>query len=266
MKAKVIRSLWVVILPLVVQQLEAESKPPAQNHFDLLAKALAPFIALATSTGSEGNHAVDFQATIVELAGLPPELQGAQVRLAVEFPNKFSAQIPTANGPINVGSRGERIWLHPASRLQPLKHGLAEERGENNKHRGSTGFRLTQTEALLLPALLNVRDAGKVDIGKETFRVLDLGLVPELKIKDIAGWSARVWIRPENNSFAQLEIRTPNGSVTLLVVKTNFRVSLPSDTFEPAPEQRPDVAETSVSEAMSLIEQAVKQPAGQLLP
>jgi hypothetical protein len=249
MKAKVIRSLVLLTWMLLTHSIGAESEKA--NRFDLLAKALSPFIALATPNGNDGNHALDLQVSILETSGLAPELKGGRLHISFEAPDKLLAQIPTPSGVITIGRHGDRIWAFPGKQLQPLLDRLPAQAAKKKKRTKLSGFHFTPVEAILLPALLSVRDAGSVNVGGSAFRVLDVGLMPELKL---TGWSARVWIRPENETIAQIAVHSPSWSATLLIEKTDFARSLPPETWEPTADQRTEMVEIPLRALMPLFE------------
>ena len=249
MKAKVIRSLFLLTWILLAHSIGAQPEEASQNRFDLLAKALSPFIALATPNGNDGNHALDLQVLILETSGLAPELKGGRLHISFEAPDKLLAQIAAPGGVITIGRHGDNVWAFPGKQLQPLLDRLPAE--ATKKRTKLSGFHFTQAEAVLLPALLTVRAAGSVSVGGSTFRVLDVGLMPELKM---TGWSARVWIRPENESIAQIAVHSPSWSATLLIEKTDFAVSFPPETWEPIADQRTDLVEIPMRALMPLLE------------
>ncbi|MEP6686270.1 MAG: hypothetical protein ABJB22_05785 [Verrucomicrobiota bacterium] len=253
MKGKVIRSFVVLTCTLLAHSICAEPEAsPQQNRFDLLAKALSPFIALATPNGNDGNHALDLQVSILETSGLPPELKGKRLHISFEAPDKVLAQIPTPSGIVTIGRHDDKVWAFPGKQLQPLLDRLPAEAAKKKKQRMKlSGLHFSQAEAILLPALLTVRAAGSVTVGGSTFRVLDVGLMPELKLKE---WSARVWIRPENESIAQIAVHSPSGSATLLIEKTDFAVSFPLETWEPTADQRAEMVEIPMKALMPLLE------------
>jgi len=235
---------------LFTHSIGAESEKT--SRFDLLAKALSPFIALATPNGNDGNHALDLQVSILETSGLAPELKGGRVHIFFEAPDKLLAQIPAPSGVITIGRNGDKVWASPGKQLQPLLDRLPDEAAKKKKKRTKLiGFHFTQAEAVLLPALLTVRDAGPVTVGGSTFRVLDVGLMPEMKV---IGWSARVWIRPENETIAQIAIHSPSWNATLLIEKSEFAVSLPPETWAPTADQRAEMVEVPLQAVMPLLE------------
>jgi hypothetical protein len=253
MKAKVIRSLALLTWILLTYSFgaESESEEGLQNRFDQLAKALSPFLALATPNGNEGNHALDLQVSILEVSGLASELKGRRLHIFFESPDKVLAEIPAPNGSITIGRNGDKIWGFPSKQLQPLLDRLPSEPAKKKKPAKFSGLHLTQAEAILLPALLTVRTAGSVNVGGSTFRVLDVGAMPELKL---TGWSARVWIRPENETIAQIAVHSPSWNATLLIEKADFSVSLPPETWEPTADQRDETVEIPMKAPMPLLD------------
>jgi hypothetical protein len=75
--------------------------------------------------------------------------------------------------------------------------------------------------------------------------------MPELKL---TGWSARVWIRPDNESIAQIAVHSPPWNATLLIEKTDFAVSFPWETWEPTPDQRAEMLEIPMRALMPLLD------------
>jgi hypothetical protein len=250
MKAKVIRSLFLLTGTLLAHSTRAQ--PEEANRFDLLAKALSPFIALATPAGNDGKHALDLQVSILETSGLAPELKGKRLHILFEAPDKVLAQIPAPTGIITIGRNGDKVWAFPGRQLQPLLDRLPTKAAKKKKQRTKlSGFHFSPAEAILLPALLTVRAAGSVTVGASTFSVLDVGLMPELKLTD---WSARVWIRPENESIAQIAVHSPSGNATLLIEKADVAVSFPPETWEPTADQRAEMVEIPMKTLTPLLE------------
>ncbi len=253
MKAKAIRSLSFLTWLLLAHSIGAQPEETPQNRFDLLARALSPFIALATPNGNDDNHALDLQASILEVSGFAPELKGGRLHISFEAPNKLLAQVPTPGGLITIGWHNDEIWAFPGKQLQPLLDHRSAQPAKRKKQMKLSGFRFTQAEAVLLPALLTVRSAGSVTVGASTYRVLDVGLMPQLKL---SGWTARVWIRPESETIAQVIVHAPSWSTTLSIDKADFAVSLPPETWEPTTEQQEDLVEFPLSALMPMLERS----------
>ena len=210
-----------------------------------------PAHRFATPNGNEGSHALDLQVSILQVSGLASELKGRRLHIFFEPPDKVLAQIPAPTGDITIGRNGDKVWGFPGKQLQPFVDRLPAEAAKKKKQAKFSGLHFTQAEAVLLPALLTVRTAGSVNVGGSTFRVLDVGVMPELKL---TSWSARVWIRPENETIAQIAVHSPSWNATLLIEKADFSVSLPAETWESTADQRADTVEIPMKAMLPLLD------------
>ena len=202
MKAKVIRSICVAI-SLMARMTFAQSDDASENRFEVLTKSIAPIIALLTPAGSNGNHAIDLQGTIITSSGLPAELNGASVHVAFEFPDKLFVQFPTPHGPAIICRDKQSVWGFPAMQFVPL----VEKVGIDISTKPLPPFQLEETKAILLPVLFDVHDAGTVDLNGETYRVLDVrGVTSKKNSKRNSSWPVRLWIR--DHRVAQIELRS----------------------------------------------------------
>ena len=266
MKGKAITSAVCAVLAIGFIVASAVAAPKqSKTRFDVFAKAITPFIAIGTPEGSNGNHAVDLTVALGNVSGLPPELNGRRAHFAYEFPSKWFVQFPVEDFVATAGSRGDTVWVHPGSRLQPFIDSIqarARERGGAEK---GAGFKLTQTEAVLVPALFDVRDAGRVMVAEKPYRVVDVRPIPALRMTKDPGWPARLWVRPHDFSLAQLLLRTSDWSATAVLEKANFAKSLPPETWEPTAEQQADIAElpaSSITSLLNLAAASVRKPGG----
>ena len=251
MKTKVIRSICLAML--FMARLSGAQDTEAESRFDVLAKSIAPIIALLTPTGSNGNHAIDLQATIATSSGLPAEVNGAQVHVAFEFPDKLLVQFPTRHGSAIICRDKQTVWAFPAAQFEPL----VEKVGIDISTKPLPPFQLEETKAVLLPALFDVHDAGSAKLNDQTYRVLDVGVVGQHKKKHDAGWPVRLWIA--DHRVAQIELRSSDWSVTLKVAKQELAPTLPDSTWQPTPEQHDQVMAIPGDKIASLLQLALKQ-------
>jgi hypothetical protein len=251
MKAKVIRLICAAIVLLAREASAANGAE--ENRFEVLTKSIAPIIALLTPAGSNGNHAVDLQATIVTTTGLPAELNGAQVHVAFEFPDKLLVEFPTPRGNAIICRDKQTVWAFPAIQFAPL----VEKVGAGISTKPLPPFQLEETKAILLPALFDVRDAGTVELNKETYRVLDVRGMTSKKSKNKNGWPVRLWIR--DHRVAQIELRSSDWSATLAITKQEITPTLPESTWQPTPEQHDQVTAIPGDKIASLLQLALKQ-------
>jgi hypothetical protein len=255
MKGKVIRSIVVVALTLTTQSVLGRNEETSENRFDALTKSIAPIIALLTSGGSTGNHALDLQAQVAKMSKLPPEIIGAQVHVAFEFPDKLLLQFPTSAGNATICRNGQSVWAFPAAQFGPL----VENVGIDISAKPLPPLQIDETKAILLPALFDVHDAGPIKLGDQSYRVLDVRLVSQIKTKGAGGWPVRLWIRPEDHRVAQIELRSKDWSATLAIEKLEVGPTLPPQTWEPTPEQHDQVMAVPGDKIASLLELALKQ-------
>jgi hypothetical protein len=257
MKGKAIRSLAATVFVLACAAGAAVAAPKqSKSRFDVFAKAITPFIAIGTPEGSNGNHAVDLTVAIGNVTGLPPELNGRRAEIAYEFPSKWFVQFPLEDFVATIACRGDTVWAHPGSRMQPFIDQLQAKAREKGSAKKGGGFQLSQAEAVLVPALFDVNDAGVVKVGEKPFRVVDVRPIPALRLIKDEGWPARLWVRPNDFSLAQLLLRTSGWSATAVLEKVNFVPSLPAERWEPTDEQRADLAELPASSITSLLNMA----------
>jgi outer membrane lipoprotein-sorting protein len=254
MKAKVITSLGLA-LTLIAPSVCAQNSEAPENRFELLAKAIAPVIALFTPGGSAGSHALNLQALVTEVSGLPAQISGAPVHIAFEFPDKLLVQFPTSSGTATVCRDRQRVWAFPARQFAPL----VEKVGTKNSKKPLPPFQIDETKAVLLPALFDVHDAGSVKVAEQSYRVLDVRLVPELETKELGGWPVRLWIRPDDHRVAQIELRAKDWTATLTIETLELAPTLPPSTWQPTPEQHDQVMAVPGKKIGSLLQLALKQ-------
>jgi hypothetical protein len=251
MKAKVIRSICVAIL--FAAPLSSAQDTKGESRFDVLAKSIAPIIGLLTPAGSNGNHAIDLQATIAASTGLPAEVNGAQVHVAFEFPDKLLVQFPTPRGQAIICRDKQTVWAFPAAQFEPL----VEKVGIDISTKPIPPFQLEETKAVLLPALFDVHDAGSVTLKDQTYRVLDVGVVGQHKKKGTAAWPVRLWIA--DHRVAQVELRSSDWSITLEIARQEITPTLADSTWQLTPEQHDQVMAIPGDKIAALLQLALKQ-------
>jgi hypothetical protein len=252
MKTKAIRLFFGAVL-LAAQSAFAQENGESENRFDVLTKSIAPIIRLLTPNGSDGNHAIDLQGTIGASTGLPPELNGGQVHVAFEFPDKLLVQFPTPRSPAIICRDGQTVWAFPATQFGPL----VDKVGIDISTKPLPPFQLDETKAVLLPALFDVHDAGTSELNGQTYRVLDVGAVNFNKKKRRVNWPVRLWIR--DHRVAQIELHSSDWSATLSVTKQELMPALPTSTWQPTPEQHDQVTAIPGDKIASLLQLALKQ-------
>lgn len=256
MKAKVIRLWFVALVVFLSLPARAQTVDASENRFDALAKSIAPIIALLTPAGHAGNHALDAEAIIAAVSGLPAEMSGARVHVAFEFPDKLLVQFPTAATTATICRDRQTVWAFPAAQFSPL----VEKVGVDISTTPLPPFQIDETKAVLLPALFDVHDAGFVQLNNQGYRVLDVRLVRQSKTKKrTAGWPVRLWIQPQDHRVAQIELRSSDWSATLAIEKLDLAPTLPAAIWQPTPEQHDQIMAVPGDKMGSLLELSLKR-------
>jgi len=254
MKVKVTR--WLAMgFVVVTSSVHAQKEEALEDRFDALAKSIAPVLALLTPAGSNGNHAIDLQASLTEASGLPGQPIGAPVRISLQFPDKLLVQFPTPSGSATICRDGQTVWAFPATQFSPL----VEKVGARVSTTPLPPFQIDEKKAILLPALFDVHDEGLVRVGDQNYRVLDVRLAPAIKEKRETGWPVRLWINPSDHRVAQVALRSKEWNATLTIQKLELSPTLPPSTWQPAPEQHDQVTAVPGEKIRALLQLALKQ-------
>lgn len=254
MKEKVITSLALALI-LLGGSVRAQESGASEDRFDVLAKSISPILALLTPAGSAGNHALNVQASVSEISGLPPEAAGASVHVVFEFPDKLLIQFPTPAGLATICRDGQSVWAYPAALFSPL----VEKVGAEISTKPLPPFEIDAQKAVLLPALLDVHDAGSVKFGDQDYRVLDVRLITLGKKKQAAGWPVRLWIHASDHRVAQVALHSKDWKAMLTIQQLELAPALPPSTWQPTPEQHDQVIAVPGEKIAALLQLALKQ-------
>ena len=209
----------------------------ADNKYDVLAKALAPFINVLAEKTKNPNRAMSLVARVERLTGLPPELAGARAELDLQYPDRLRIRGPLLGEQVTACRNGQQLWAIPGERLQAaLDLAVAQRKLPKPDPKARLEpFRLPlpQKQLVFLPALFDVADAGFESLDGVENRVLDLTLMPELDRQlEQRGWHGRLWIRPDGKP-ARLVVARPGWELAVRFEKVAFAPRLPDATWEP---------------------------------
>ena len=227
----------------------------SEDRYETIHQAIAPLVALLTRNGSAGNHSLNLEASVVDVAGLPEQMKGAHFRIAYEFPDKLLVQFPSLGSTATVCRNRQSVWASPTEMFVPLVERIDAPLSTHPL----PPMEIEATKAVFLPALLNVHDGGSGRIADHDYRVLDVRPVALARSHQTTDWPGRLWINPEDHRLAQLEIRFSTWSVTLLIDKLELAPALPPETWNPTAEQRDRVAAVPGEKIFTLIDLALKQ-------
>jgi hypothetical protein len=244
-----------VLLLLVAVDGRAERPQHLEDRYDAVNQTLAPLIALLTRNGSAGNHSLNLEASIVDVAGLPEQMKGAHLRIAYEFPDKLLVQFPSLGSTVTVCRNRQSVWAFPAAKFIPL----VERIDRSPSTQPLPLIEIEAKKAVFLPALLDVHDGGNVRIADQDYRVLDVRPIALNRNQQANGWPGRLWISPEDHRLARLALRFSTWNVTLLINKLELAPTLAPETWNPTAEQRDQVTAVPGEKIFTLIGLALKQ-------
>jgi hypothetical protein len=240
----------------------SSSVPAAENKYDVLAKALAPFINVLAEKTKNPNRAMSLAARVERLTGLPSELAGARAELDLQYPDRLRIRGPVLGEQVTACRNGQQLWAVPGARLQAvLDLAVAEKKlPKPDQKTRLEPFRLPlpQKQLVFLPALFDVSDAGFESLDGVECRVLDLKLMPDLDRKlEQRGWHGRLWVRPDGKP-ARLIVAHPGWELAVRFDKVAFSPRLPDPTWEPPSEAASDVLTLDAPRFQQLLRAIVK--------
>ena len=234
----------------------------AENKYDVLAKALTPFVNVFAKQTKNPNRALRLAVRLESMTDLPEAFAGARAELALEYPDKVRLHGPVLGEELTIVRRGQTLWVAPGSAADAaLKAAVSAKKLPPEDHT----FRLEpftlpvpEKQLVFLPTLFRVQDAGSELLDGELCRVLDLQLVPEAarSLKE-PGWSARLWVRADGKP-ARLTVQRPAWQIAVRLESVEFSKALPETTWEPSSEEAGDVLEVSPARYQQLLKALVK--------
>jgi hypothetical protein len=248
--------LALVFLVFLAGDSLAKNPHEAESRYETINQTLAPIIALMTRNGSAGNHSLNLEASVIEAAGLSPDVKGAHLRIAYEFPDKLLVQFPALGGSAVVCRNGQTVWAFPSSMFIPL----VERVDPPLSTQRLPPMEIDAQKAVFLPALLDVRDAGTARVADHDCRMFDVRpIAVTKKQQQTKDWPVRLWIDPQDHRLVQLALRFSNWSVTLQIDKVELAPALPPETWNPTAEQHDQIAAVPGEKLFTLIQLALAQ-------
>lgn len=251
--------LRLVLLSILLANAPARS---AENKYDVLAKALTPFVNVFAKQTKNPNRALRMTMRLESMTDMPEALAGARAELALEYPDKVRLRGPVLGEDLTIVRRGQALWVAPGAAADAaLKAAVSTKKLPPEDHT----FRLEpftlpvpEKQLVFLPTLFRVQDAGTEALDGELCRVLDLQLVPEAarSLKE-PGWSARLWVRSDGKP-ARLTVQRPAWHVAVRFERVEFSRTLPEATWEPNSEEAGDVMKVSPARYQQLLKALVK--------
>jgi len=225
----------------------AQSAPPSENRYDVIAKVFQPFFSVLLAGGQGPNKAATFHMVMTEVTGrLPKEFNGATLEAAVQFPNKVKLSAPVLGEQVTVCRNAQQVWAVPGEKIEYLLQQFAGALPKPTKNNDTPLFLpITAQQAIFLPALFVLDDDGKrfEDLNGEPTRVISGRLMPELaKSTKAEDFKAEIWIAA---GYAPRQVKITRRDFTATIsMQVTFAQKLPGKTWQP-PEGATDIYRTT---------------------
>jgi hypothetical protein len=239
----------------------APNAPAAGGEiYDVFAKALAPF-ASAVFGGGEGQPgAFMVEGKVTQASGKMAAAQGMQLRLALQRPDHLRADL-AYNGQVLTACRaGKELWAAPAGPMKSLAQAAGIDTANTAPDEKSTPLiplALDPQMLAFLPVVFAVQDEGSEDIDGAAHRVLEFGLLEELrKAIKAEPFEARAWIGGDNRP-RRVTVSSKDYSIQIDVERLNFAGQFPEKAWQPAAGQ--EVLRLPASALNELFEKMLEQ-------
>ncbi len=226
----------------------AQDGPPRDNPYDVIGKVFAPFWSVLLASNNSPNKACTMTIEMTEVTGrLPAAMAGAQLKAAVEFPDKVKLQAPVMGEVITVCRNGDDVWATPGAKVEFLLSKFKVRPPPTRKTKTPIYLPVTPQQAFFLPALFTIFNADVAEVlelNGEECRVISAGLMPELaKSAKAEGFRAQMWVAP-GYLPRRFVITQPDFTATVDIKDLRFGPALKPSTWE-IPEGVTDVYHTN---------------------
>jgi hypothetical protein len=203
------------------------------------------------------------ECSVTAASGKLAAARGAQLRLALQSPDRLRADLAHSGSLLTACRDGKELWAAPPA----LMRKLAEAAGldvENTKPDGQSlplvPLALDPQMLAFLPVVFDVKDLGTEDIDGVPHRVLQFGIMPELRqAMQGSEFDARAWISDDFKP-RRVVVTGPDYSLDLAVDKLDFAEKLPPTAWQPSEGQ--DVLQFPASSLNALFEKMLAEKLG----
>lgn len=216
----------------------ATNAPAADGQiYDVFAKALAPFASAAFGGGEGQPGAFMVEGKVTQASGKMAAAQGMQLRLALQRPDRLRADL-AYNGQVLTACRaGKKLWAAPQGPMKTLAQAAGIDTDATAPDEKSTPLiplALDPQMLAFLPVVFDVKDDGNDDIDGAPHRVLEFGLLEELrKAIKAEPFEARAWIDNDNRP-RRVTVSGKDYSIQIDVERLNFASQFPDKAWQPA--------------------------------
>jgi len=205
--------------------------------YDVFATALAPF-ASAIFGGGEGQPgAFMAECKVSAASGKLAAAQGAQLRLALQRPDHLRADLAYNGQMLTACRAGKELWAAPEGPMKTLAQAAGIDTANtapDTKSLPLVPLALDPQMLAFLPVVFAVKDQGSEDIDGAPHRVLEFGLVEDLRAAIKAEpFAARAWIGNDNRP-RRVAVSGKDYSIQVEVERLDFAGQFPDKAWQPA--------------------------------
>ncbi|MCX7868700.1 MAG: hypothetical protein N2322_02000 [Terrimicrobiaceae bacterium] len=215
----------------------ADSGPPRGNPYDVIGRVFQPFWSVLLAGGKDGGRAATLTLEMADVSGrLPPEMKGARLEAAVEFPDKVRLSAPVLGETVTVCRKGDEVWAIPGAKVEFLLGQFKVKPQPTRKKNTPIYLPVTPQQAVFLPALFAVERPEVAEVAELDgieHRVITGGLMPELaKATRSEGFRAQLWVAP-GHLPSRIIVSQPDFTADVRIRNLRFSPTLPPETWEP---------------------------------
>lgn len=232
--------------------------------YDVFAKALAPLASAVFGGTGDQPGAFVAECKVTEASGKLAAAQGAQLRLALQHPDHFRADL-AYNGQVLTACRaGREMWAAPGAPMKTLARAAGIDTENPEPDATSTPLiplALDPQMLAFLPVVFDVQDRGNEEINGAAHRVLQFGLLPDLrKAIKAEPFDARAWISDDYRP-RRVTVSGDDYSIQIEVERLTFAPQFPAEAWQPSDKQ-PEVLRLPGSALNELFEKMLGQKVG----
>lgn len=231
--------------------------------YDIFAKALAPIAAAVFGPAAGQPGAMVAELAVTGASGKLAAAQGARLRLALQSPDRLRADLAHSGALLTACRDGRELWAAPPALMSKLAEAAGLDTDNTKPDAQSLPLVPLALDAQMLaflPVVFDVKDLGTEEIAGVPHRVLQFGILPELR-KAMQGseFDARAWIADDFKP-RRVVVTGPDYSLDLAVDKLTFAEKLPPAAWQPAEGQ--DVLRLPASSLNALFEKMLAEKLG----